>query len=42
MNKNEFDILIMGTGITESVLSNLLSKDGYDIINIDKNSFYGD
>ena len=32
----------MGTGITESVLSGLLSTNNYKVINIDCNKYYGD
>ena len=41
MNNEEYDILILGTGITESILSVLLSKDNFKVLNIDQNSFYG-
>ena len=42
MNKTDYDVLVLGTGVTESVLSGLLSREGYDVLNIDKNSYYGD
>ena len=32
----------IGTGITESILSGLLSMEGNKILNIDKNPYYGD
>lgn len=42
MDKTEYDIVVMGTGITESILSGLLSMEGNKVLNIDKNPFYGD
>lgn len=42
MNNEEYDIVVMGTGITESILSGLLSMEGNKILNIDKNPYYGD
>lgn len=41
---NTYDIIILGTGITECVLSGLLSikaEKNYKILHIDRNSFYG-
>ncbi len=42
MDGTEYDIVILGTGITESVLSGLLSVEKNKILNLDSNSFYGD
>lgn len=42
MDGSTYDIVVMGTGITESILSGLLSIEGNKILNIDKNPFYGD
>lgn len=42
MDGTEYDIVVMGTGITESILSGLLSMEGNKILNIDKNPYYGD
>lgn len=42
MDKTEYDIVVMGTGITESILSGLLSMEGNKVLNIDRNPFYGD
>lgn len=42
MDGTEYDIVVMGTGITESILSGLLSMEGNKILNIDKNGYYGD
>jgi len=42
MDGTTYDIIIMGTGVTESILSGLFSLDGKKILHIDKNPFYGD
>ena len=36
------DILIMGTGLTESVLAAALSWQGVEVLHIDRNNYYGD
>jgi len=38
----QYDVIIMGTGISESILSGLLSMDGLKVLHVDKNPFYGD
>jgi len=42
MDGSEYDVIIMGTGVTESILSGLLSMDGKKVLHIDRNPFYGD
>ena len=42
MDGTEYDVLIMGTGVTESILSGLLSMEGKKVLHIDRNPFYGD
>ena len=42
MDGSEYDIVVMGTGITESILSGLLSMEGQKVLNIDMNPYYGD
>lgn len=37
----EFDAIVLGTGLTECVLSGLLSTHGYRVLHIDRNSWYG-
>ncbi len=41
MDGTTYDVIILGTGITESILSGLLSLEGRKILHIDKNPFYG-
>lgn len=41
MDGSEYDIVVIGTGITESILSGLLSMEGNKVLNLDKNGFYG-
>jgi len=38
----EYDYIVLGTGLKECILSGLLSVEGKKILNIDKNDFYGD
>lgn len=42
MDNEKYDVIICGTGITESILSGLLSIEGYKILHIDRNGYYGD
>ena len=42
MENEDYDVIICGTGITESVLSGLLSMEGKKVLHIDKNDYYGD
>lgn len=42
MDGSEYDVIIMGTGITESILSGLLSLEGKRVLHLDKNPYYGD
>lgn len=42
MDGSTYDLMVMGTGITESMLSGLFSLSGQKILHIDRNGFYGD
>ncbi|KAJ2719174.1 Rab GDP dissociation inhibitor alpha [Coemansia sp. Benny D115] len=37
----EYDVVILGTGLTECVLSGILSVEGKKVLHIDRNDFYG-
>ncbi|KAJ9056026.1 Rab GDP dissociation inhibitor alpha [Entomophthora muscae] len=37
----EYDVIILGTGLTECVLSGLLSVDGKKVLHMDRNEYYG-
>jgi len=37
----EYDVLVCGTGLTECILSGLLSQEGKRVLHIDRNPFYG-
>ncbi|EGV61154.1 Rab GDP dissociation inhibitor alpha [Yamadazyma tenuis] len=37
----EFDVIVLGTGLTECILSGLLSVEGKKVLHIDKQDFYG-
>jgi len=36
-----YDVVITGTGLTECILSGLLSKRGFKVLHIDRNPYYG-
>lgn len=42
MDGTEYDVIVMGTGITESILSGLMSLEGRKVLHIDRNPYYGD
>lgn len=42
MDGSTYDLMVMGTGITESMLSGLFSLEKYKILHVDRNGFYGD
>lgn len=37
----EYDVIVLGTGLKESILSGLLSVDGSSVLHMDKNNYYG-
>lgn len=37
----EYDAIIMGTGLTECIVSGLLSTKGMRVLHIDRNNYYG-
>ncbi|KAM0746586.1 rab GTPase activator [Meredithblackwellia eburnea MCA 4105] len=37
----EYDVIILGTGLTECVLSGLLSSNGKKVLHMDRNDYYG-
>uniref|UniRef100_H2TXL0 Rab GDP dissociation inhibitor n=1 Tax=Takifugu rubripes TaxID=31033 RepID=H2TXL0_TAKRU len=37
----EYDIIVLGTGIKECILSGLMSLNGKKVLHIDRNSYYG-
>jgi Rab GDP dissociation inhibitor len=41
MEDTNFDVVVCGTGLTECVLSGLLSINGYKVLHLDRNRFYG-
>jgi len=36
-----YDVIVLGTGLTECVLSGLLSVNGSKVLHIDRNDYYG-
>nr|XP_046239699.1 rab GDP dissociation inhibitor beta [Scatophagus argus] len=37
----EYDVIVLGTGLKECILSGLLSQSGKKVLHIDKNTYYG-
>jgi Rab GDP dissociation inhibitor len=37
----EYDAIIMGTGLTECIISGLLSVNGQKVLHLDRNNYYG-
>ncbi|KAF9987870.1 Rab GDP dissociation inhibitor alpha [Mortierella antarctica] len=37
----EYDVIVMGTGLTECILSGLLSVEGKKVLHMDRNDYYG-
>lgn len=37
----EYDVIVLGTGLTECMLSGLLSVEGKKVLHIDRNDYYG-
>ncbi|KAJ1981344.1 Rab GDP dissociation inhibitor alpha [Dimargaris verticillata] len=39
--EEEYDVIVLGTGLTECVLSGLLSVEGKKVLHMDRNDYYG-
>lgn len=37
----EYDAIVLGTGLKECILSGLLSVEGYKVLHMDRNAYYG-
>ncbi len=37
----EYDCIILGTGLKECILSGILSVEGKKVLHMDRNSYYG-
>ena len=37
----QYDCVILGTGLKECILSGVLSVEGYKVLHIDRNNYYG-
>jgi len=37
----QYDVIVLGTGLTECILSGLLSVDGKKVLHMDRNDYYG-
>lgn len=37
---SEFDVVVLGTGLPESILAAAFSRNGYKVLHIDRNDFY--
>lgn len=38
---DSYDVIVLGTGLTECVISGLLSMEGKKVLHIDRNPYYG-
>jgi len=36
-----YDVIVLGTGLTECIISGLLSVNGKKVLHIDRNDYYG-
>jgi len=41
MQDETYDVVVMGTGLTECILSGLLSIEGKKVLHVDRNDYYG-
>ena len=41
MENESYDVIVCGTGLTECILSGLLSQEGKRVLHIDENEYYG-
>ena len=39
--EEDYDVIVLGTGLTECILSGLLSAHGKKVLHVDRNNFYG-
>jgi len=37
----EYDVIVLGTGLKECIISGLLSVDGLKVLHMDRNDYYG-
>lgn len=37
----EYDVIVLGTGLTECILSGVMSKSGKKVLHMDRNNYYG-
>lgn len=37
----EYDVIVLGTGLKECILSGLMSGQGKKVLHMDRNSYYG-
>lgn len=41
LKDEEYDFIVLGTALTECVLSGILSMEGKKVLHIDRNDYYG-
>jgi len=39
--EESYDVIVLGTGLTECIISGLLSVNGKKVLHIDRNDYYG-
>ena len=38
----EFEVIVIGTGLEESIIAAALARNGHNVLHIDTNDYYGD
>jgi RAB protein geranylgeranyltransferase component A len=38
---DEYDVVVLGTGLVECIMSSLLSMEGKKVLHMDRNDYYG-
>jgi len=39
--EESYDVIVLGTGLTECIISGLLSVEGKKVLHLDSNNYYG-
>ncbi|CCA66966.1 hypothetical protein PIIN_00803 [Serendipita indica DSM 11827] len=42
MSENDFDVVVLGTGLTESIVAAAIAKAGLRVLHLDESPYYGD
>lgn len=42
LERDDYDVVVIGTGLTESIIASSCAKRGLSVLHLDRNDFYGD